>query len=73
MTTFLIVLLAVVLAFGGLASFSLAMARRIEKAVPPQGGFLDLDGERLAAPRRSGRASSWRPLDLGALSLEPRL
>ena len=47
MTTFLIVLLAVVLAFGGLASFSLAMARRIEKAVPPQGGFLDLDGERL--------------------------
>ncbi|HKN27297.1 MAG TPA: alpha/beta hydrolase [Roseiarcus sp.] len=47
MTTFLMVLLAVVLAFGGLASFSLAMARRIEKAVPPQGGFLDLDGERL--------------------------
>ena len=47
MTTLLYVLLAVVLAFGGLASFSLAMARRIEKAVPPQGGFLDLDGERL--------------------------
>ena len=47
MTDFLIVLLMVALAFGGLASFSLAMARRIEKAVPPQGAFLDLDGERL--------------------------
>ena len=30
-----------------LAAFSAVIARRIEKAVPPQGGFLDLDGERL--------------------------
>ena len=45
--TLLYVLLAALLVVGGLAGFSLAMARWIEKAVPPQGGFLDLDGERL--------------------------
>jgi pimeloyl-ACP methyl ester carboxylesterase len=39
--------LAVLLAVGGLAGVSAAMARRFEKAVPPQGGFLALDGERL--------------------------
>jgi pimeloyl-ACP methyl ester carboxylesterase len=47
MTTLLFVLLAVLLVFGGLAGFSVTTARRIEKAVPPQGAFLDLDGERL--------------------------
>ena len=31
----------------GCIEFSVVAARRIEKAVPPQGGFLDLDGERL--------------------------
>ncbi len=39
--------LAVVLVVAGLAVFSVVAARRIEKAVPPQGDFLDLDGERL--------------------------
>ena len=47
MTIALTVLLAILLALGGLAGFSAIAARRIEKAVPPQGGFLDLDGERL--------------------------
>lgn len=45
--TLLSVFLAVLLAVGGLAGVSAAMTRRIEKAVPPQGGFLSLDGERL--------------------------
>ncbi len=47
MTTLAFFLLAAVLIVGGLAGFSVTAARRIEKAVPPQGGFLDLDGERL--------------------------
>jgi pimeloyl-ACP methyl ester carboxylesterase len=47
MTTLAIVLLAALLIVGGLAGFSAIAARRIEKAAPPQGGFLDLDGERL--------------------------
>ncbi len=47
MTTLLYVLLAVLLVVGGLAGASLAMARWIEMAVPPQGSFLNLDGERL--------------------------
>jgi len=47
MTTLLFCLLALLLAVSGLAGFSAVMAWGIEKAVPPQGGFLDLDGERL--------------------------
>jgi pimeloyl-ACP methyl ester carboxylesterase len=47
MTILLYLLLAVLLVVGGLAEFSIAASRRIEKAVPPQGGFLDFDGERL--------------------------
>ena len=47
MTTLAMVLLAALLVVGGLIQFSVVAARRIEKAVPPQGGFLDLDGERL--------------------------
>ena len=47
MTTWAIVLLAVLLIVGGLAGFSAIAARRIEKAAPPEGGFLDLDGARL--------------------------
>jgi pimeloyl-ACP methyl ester carboxylesterase len=31
----------------GLVAFSILVARRIERAVPPQGRFLDLDGERI--------------------------
>ena len=47
MTMLLYDSLAVVLVVAALAAFSAFIARRIEKAVPPQGGFLDLDGERL--------------------------
>ena len=47
MTMLLYDSLAVLLVVAALAAFSAVMARRIEKAVPPQGGFLDLDGERL--------------------------
>ena len=47
MTMLLYDCLAALLAVAALAVLSAAMARRIEKAVPPQGGFLDLDGERL--------------------------
>src|SRR5271166_4053381 len=47
MRTLAMVLLAALLVVGGLIQFSVVAARRIEKAVPPQGGFLDLDGERL--------------------------
>ncbi len=39
--------LAALLVVGALAALSTAMTRRIEKAAPPQGSFLDLDGERL--------------------------
>jgi pimeloyl-ACP methyl ester carboxylesterase len=42
-----IALLLVVIVVAGLIEFSVLAARRIERAVPPQGGFLDLDGERI--------------------------
>lgn len=32
---------------GGLAAFTAITARRVERALPPQGGFLELDGHRL--------------------------
>ena len=38
---------AAAITIGALAEFSVIAARRIERAVPPQGRFLDLDGERL--------------------------
>jgi pimeloyl-ACP methyl ester carboxylesterase len=38
---------AAALAVAALAEFSVIAARRIERAVPPQGRFLDLEGERL--------------------------
>ena len=47
MTTWALVLMAALLVVGGLIGFSVAAARRIEEIVPPQGGFLDLDGERI--------------------------
>ncbi len=47
MTTLALVLLAALLIVGGLVGFSMIAARRIEKAVPPQGRFLDVGGERL--------------------------
>ena len=47
MTTWALVLTAALLVVGGLIGFSVAAARRIEEIVPPQGGFLDIDGERL--------------------------
>src|SRR5271157_1392202 len=47
MTALAIVLLAGLIIVGGLAGFSVIAARRIEKAVPPQGHFLDIDDERL--------------------------
>ncbi len=47
MTTLLYGLLDALLVVAALAALSVAIARRIEKAAPPQGGFLDLDGERL--------------------------
>ena len=47
MTTLLVDLVAVLLLLGGLAGLSAALARRIERAEPPEGGFLDLDRDRL--------------------------
>ena len=47
MTTLLYDVLAALIGVAALAALSAAMARRIERVVPPQGGFLDLDGERL--------------------------
>ncbi len=47
MTGLAIILLSAAVVLGGLVEFSILAARRIEKAVPPRGGFLDLDGERL--------------------------
>jgi pimeloyl-ACP methyl ester carboxylesterase len=40
-------LLLVMIAVGGLVGFAAYTARRVEIAVPPQGRFLDLDGERV--------------------------
>lgn len=37
----------VVVLIGALVGFSVAAARRIEAIAPPQGGFLDIEGERL--------------------------
>jgi pimeloyl-ACP methyl ester carboxylesterase len=47
MTVSALVLLAALLVVAGLVGFSAGAARGIERIVPPQGGFLDLDGERL--------------------------
>ncbi len=47
MTGLAIALLAALAVIGGLVEFSILAARRIERAVPPQGRFLDLDGERI--------------------------
>ncbi len=47
MTTLALTLLAFLLVVGGLVGFSAVAARLIEKAAPPQGRFLELDGERL--------------------------
>jgi pimeloyl-ACP methyl ester carboxylesterase len=47
MTALAMILLSGLLAAAALVGFSEAAARRIERAVPPQGGFLDLEGERL--------------------------
>jgi pimeloyl-ACP methyl ester carboxylesterase len=47
MTGLAIALLLAVVVFGGLAGFSAVMAGRIERAVPPQGRFIDVDGERM--------------------------
>ncbi len=40
-------LLLLLIAVGGLIGFAVYTARRVEIAVPPQGRFLDLDGERI--------------------------
>lgn len=40
-------LIAILAVIAGLIEFSVLAARRIERAVPPQGRFLDLDGQRL--------------------------
>ena len=40
-------LLLLMIAAGGLTGFAAYTARRVEIAVPPQGRFLDLDGERI--------------------------
>jgi len=40
-------LLLLMIAVGGLTGFAAFTARRVEIAVPPQGRFLDLDGERV--------------------------
>ena len=47
MTAVAMAALVVVVLIGGLAGFSVAAARRIETIVPPQGGFLEVDGERV--------------------------
>lgn len=47
MTTLGFALLAALLAIGGLAGLSAVAGRLIEKAAPPQGRFLEVDGERL--------------------------
>jgi pimeloyl-ACP methyl ester carboxylesterase len=47
MTDLAIALVLVVILVGGLVEFSVLAARRIERAVPPQGRFLDRDGQRL--------------------------
>jgi hypothetical protein len=47
MTTLGFALLAALLAIGGLVGLSAVAGRLIEKAVPPQGRFLEVDGERL--------------------------
>ena len=47
MTGLLATVLVVLALAGGLVEFSILAARRIERAVPPQGVFLDVDGERL--------------------------
>lgn len=45
--TALSVVLWLLVAIAALAGFSYAAARRIETIVPPQGGFLEIDGQRL--------------------------
>ena len=47
MTTLLIVLAVLVLINAGLVAFTAFTARRVEKALPPRGKFLDLDGARI--------------------------
>ena len=47
MTTLAGALLLLMIAVGGLVGFAAYTARRVEIAVPPQGRFLDLDGERV--------------------------
>src|SRR5271166_2877077 len=47
MTTLALTLLVALLVVGGLIGFSAGAARLIEKTAPPQGRFLELDGERL--------------------------
>jgi len=47
MTTLISVPLAMLLLLGGLAGLSAALSRRIERVEPPEGGFLDLDRQRL--------------------------
>ncbi len=47
MTALTVDLLMVLAVVCGLVAFSILVARRIERAVPPQGRFLDLDGERI--------------------------
>lgn len=47
MTALASVVLLLMIAVGGLIGFAALTARRVEIAVPPQGGFLELDGERI--------------------------
>lgn len=47
MTILLIVLAVLVLLIVGLVAFTAFTARRVEKALPPRGKFLDLDGARI--------------------------
>jgi pimeloyl-ACP methyl ester carboxylesterase len=57
MTALMVDLLVMVALVAGLAAFSVLAATRIERAVPPQGSFLDLDGERIhVLDRGAGRA-----------------
>ncbi|MBV8443742.1 MAG: alpha/beta hydrolase [Hyphomicrobiales bacterium] len=57
MTALMVDLLATLAVVGGLVTFSVLAARRIERAVPPQGRFLDLDGERIhVLDKGAGRA-----------------
>lgn len=57
MTGLIVDLLVILAVVGGLVGFSVLAARQIERAVPPQGRFIDLDGERIhVLDKGAGRA-----------------